>query len=201
MLIGCSLWNTAQGTRVGGVVVETEAYVGPEDKASHAFGGRRTARVEAMYAQPGTAYVYFTYGTHFCMNVSCFAAGHPAAVLVRAIEPRVGLEVMSHLRGTNDPMKLCKGPGNLCRALGIHSAQNGINLCLDDSFCFTSLKRVHAGDLAKPLRIATTARIGIGDRGIWTRRRLRFFLNGSPFVSRLPSQRGTNKPSGNNPNS
>ena len=131
-LIGCALVRRlSNGTRLSGRIVETEAYLGVQDRASHAFGGRRTPRNEMMYAQAGTAYVYFTYGMHFCMNVVCGVVDEPSAVLLRALEPSEGLEAMRAARATvRNPrprdIDLCSGPGKLCQALGIGRAQNGL---------------------------------------------------------------------------
>jgi DNA-3-methyladenine glycosylase len=121
-LLGCILVRRlSDGTRLSGMIVETEAYVGVKDRASHAFGGRRTERNESMYCDPGTLYVYFTYGMHFCANVVCGLRGEPAAVLIRAVEPVGGIPSMlvnrKLIRGEKDI--LCNGPAKLCQAMGI----------------------------------------------------------------------------------
>ncbi|MBC7772629.1 MAG: DNA-3-methyladenine glycosylase, partial [Pyrinomonadaceae bacterium] len=139
-LLGCRLVRVLDdGTRLSGIIVETEAYTGIEDQASHAFGGRRTPRNESMYAQPGTAYVYFTYGMHFCMNVVCGDEGEPVAVLLRALEPVEGIEQMVQRRNAGRTLKvpitesqLCNGPGKLCQAMGIDRALNGVDLVTSD---------------------------------------------------------------------
>ncbi|MBL8761743.1 MAG: DNA-3-methyladenine glycosylase [Phycisphaerae bacterium] len=163
------------GARVSGVIVETEAYVGVKDRASHAFEGRRTARNEAMYADAGTAYVYFTYGMHWCFNVVCAGVDVPEAVLVRAIRPLEGLDVMRARRGAVRELDLCRGPARLCRAMGIDGALNGEDL--------TGCVRLWIESGQRPSRIARTPRVGVGYAGAWARRRLRFVEVGSAFVS------------------
>ncbi len=147
--------------RAVGRVVEVEAYVGPHDLACHASHGR-TARTEVMFGPPGRAYVYFVYGMHHCLNVVTDPEGYPAAVLIRALEPLVGIEAAT------------SGPGRLCRALGIDRSLNGADLRGDELF-------LEAGD--RPVRVRATPRIGVDYAGRWARRRLRFFDPDSRHVS------------------
>src|SRR5882757_7188984 len=107
------------GARVAGLIVETEAYRGPEDRASHAWNGRRTNRTETMYGIGGTAYVYFVYGMYHQFNVVTNIEGVPHAILVRAVEPSEGLEIMRRRRKGRPERELTSGPGRLCLALGI----------------------------------------------------------------------------------
>jgi DNA-3-methyladenine glycosylase len=123
-LLGKALF-TRFGPLTGGLIIETEAYAGVSDRASHAFGGRRTSRNEAMYGPGGTAYVYFCYGIHYLLNAVTGKAGLPHAVLIRAILPTVGIDAMLERRGKMQlDRTLCFGPGALCSALGITKQQN-----------------------------------------------------------------------------
>lgn len=166
------------GTRVSGVIVETEAYRGPEDRASHAFAGRRTGRTETMYAVGGTAYVYFVYGMYHQFNVVTNAAGIPHAALVRALEPREGSSLMGRRRGGGPATSLTSGPGKLCMALGIDRRLDGADLLGDRVW-------IEAGG-GPPPPIRAGPRIGIDYAGPWAVRRWRFWIAGSPFVSRGP---------------
>lgn len=164
------------GTRLSGRIVETEAYR-PGDAAAHAFRGR-TDRNAPMFMRPGTAYVYFTYGMHFCFNVVTEAAGVPAAVLVRALEPVEGLDQMRarqpHLRDRD----LCRGPGRLCQALEIDRAFSGYDMQQRSSALF-----VVRGLPIPGAQVTVTPRIGVsGDEAaraaLW-----RWSVAGSPSVS------------------
>lgn len=178
-LIGTRLIHRlANGTRLSGIIVEVEAYIGPEDRASHAYGGRRTARNEAMYAKAGTSYVYFTYGMHYCVNIVCAEEGVPQAVLIRALEPDAeSLEVMRKNRGVESVRLLCAGPGRLCQALGIDRRLNGVDLCMSNEIW---LERAEAG-LRSSVR---SKRIGIGSAGAWANRLLRWTERGSKYLSK-----------------
>jgi DNA-3-methyladenine glycosylase len=155
---------------VGGVIVEVEAY-DQEDPASHGFRGR-TARNASMFGPPGHAYVYRSYGIHWCLNFVCDAPDRAEAALVRALRPTHGLERMRARRGVDAERELCSGPGKLCRALGLAREHDG--LALDES-PFELLARD-----ATP-EIVTGPRIGITQA---TERTWRYALAGSPFLSR-----------------
>lgn len=185
-LIGAMLLRVfPDGGRAGGRIVETEAYLGVQDRASHAFGGRRTARNQSMYRGPGVGYVYFTYGMHYCFNVVCGRVGVPAAVLIRAIEPVEGIEEMRSRRnatrnGTTSRTlarrELCNGPAKLCQALGIDRELDGIDVFSDPRL------RIELSP-TKP-RLSRGTRIGIDSAGDWALRRLRWVERGSDCVSR-----------------
>jgi DNA-3-methyladenine glycosylase len=128
-LLGKFLLTHINGATTGGMIIETEAYLGIEDKASHAFGGRRTPRNEAMYGDGGHCYVYLCYGIHRLFNIVTHTADIPHAILVRAIEPVEGISVMLQRRSKEKVEKtLCSGPGSLCQALGIDLRHNGVSL-------------------------------------------------------------------------
>jgi DNA-3-methyladenine glycosylase len=165
-LIGATLlFNGA-----GGRVVEVEAYR-HTDPASHSFGGP-TARNVVMFGPPGYAYVYRSYGIHWCLNFVCEPKGSASAVLIRAIEPTVGLPVMRRRRGVADDRLLCAGPGRVCEALGITHAQNGLAL---DKPPFEILGRTEVAEVVAGPRIGLTKAI---DR-LW-----RYGLKGSRFLSK-----------------
>jgi DNA-3-methyladenine glycosylase len=151
------------GLKVGRIV-ETEAYLGPQDLAAHSAGGRRTARTEVMYGPAGHAYVYLIYGIWNCLNVVAGTPGVPHAVLLRAVEPVAGIQSPSW------------GPGLLCRALGIDRTYNGADLRGRELW-------IRAPKRVPPLRIATATRIGVDYAGDWAHRPWRFFDRDSPFVS------------------
>ena len=172
-LLGQILISDIGGRRTAGRIVETEAYLGPHDPASHAFGHRRTARTEVMYGRPGTAYVYFTYGLHWCLNAVTERLGFPAAVLIRALEPLEGLPLMRRRRGRVRDADLCAGPARLCQALGITGRENGRVL--------TNGRLRIARDRRRRAPVAVTGRVGITDAADWP---LRFVIAGSEWLSR-----------------
>lgn len=168
---------------MSGVIVETEAYCGVVDRASHAWNGRRTPRNESMYGLPGTAYVYFTYGMHHCFNVVCGTVGDPLAVLVRALEPCAGVDSMRVRRGRDEPTDLCSGPGKLCQAMGIDRDLDGLDLT-DDERLWIERPSPRAADRSPKIEIATGPRIGLGEVGEWKDKPLRFYRRGNVHVSR-----------------
>ena len=134
-LLGQRVVRVLDGQRVGGLICETEAYGGADDKASHAY--RRTPRSAIMYGPPGYAYVYFIYGMHFCLNAVTEADGQPGAVLIRAIAPDEGIATMRGRRGhvsERSERSLSDGPGKLCQAFGITGDDDGTDLTFDGSF-------------------------------------------------------------------
>ncbi len=162
---------------VGGRIVEVEAYA-PTDPASHAYRGR-TRRNAAMFGRAGTAYVYRSYGIHWCLNVVCESEDIGAAVLIRALEPVVGIDVMRRRRGREEIGLLCSGPGRLTQALGITGKQDGASLTTEP-FVLSPAPR-------PPGTVEQTPRIGLSVAGEveW-----RYVLRGSPFSSRAPRRRG-----------
>jgi DNA-3-methyladenine glycosylase len=135
-LLGQQLVHESAGTRLAGLITETEAYIGPTDLACHARFGR-TPRSAVMFGPPGHAYVYFTYGMHWMLNIVTEAEGFAAAVLIRAVQPVAGLELMQARRGQQvPPSRLTDGPAKLAQALGIDRALNGHDLCARDALLF-----------------------------------------------------------------
>ena len=173
-LLGCVLESRVGGRRTAGRVVEVEAYVGPHDPAAHGYLGRRTRRNDALFGPPGTAYVYRSYGVHWCFNAVTERDGVPSAVLVRALEPLAGLALMVERRGTDRGRILCAGPGRLCQALGIGEEQDGRSLARGPVRILRPRSRPR-------LEIVVGPRIGVSRAADWP---LRFCEAGSRWLSR-----------------
>lgn len=181
-LLGAELITTFDGEQTAGLITETEAYWAPDDRASHAYGRRRTDRTEPFYADAGTSYVYLCYGIHELFNVITGPAETPHAVLIRAVAPSRGTDVMLRRRHmeTLKP-KLSAGPGVVTKALGITRAHNALDL-LDPTAAVRLLPPV---DPVPPEDIVATPRIGIDGAGAdWAARPWRFYRKSSRYVSR-----------------
>ena len=162
---------------VSGMIVEVEAYRGPEDRASHAYGGRRTRRTETMYQDGGVAYVYFVYGMYNQFNVVTNAPDIPHAILVRALEPVEGLEIMRTRRHLQPDRNLTNGPGKLCIALGIDRQLDKADL-LGRRVWIEDYLKVSRG------RILKGPRVGIDYAGEWVTTPWRFWIKGNLYVSK-----------------
>lgn len=172
-LLGARLVSSVEGLRTAGMVVETEAYTGPEDPASHAARRiGRTRRNRSMFGPAGRAYVYRSYGIHWCVNVVTGREDEPAAVLIRALEPLEGVETMEERRGRD--RDLCSGPGRLCQALGITGALDGHDLSRPPL-------RILAGREVPDERVGRSGRVGVSRA---QDRLLRFYVLDHPSVSK-----------------
>ena len=154
-LLGARLVHIEDRQRLAGWILEVEAYIGEADQGCHARAGR-TPRTQVMYAPPGHAYVYFTYGMHWCLNFVTEAEGFPAAVLIRAIQPCEGIEIIAARRTPQPPVHWTDGPGKLCQALGIDRRHNGLDLCSPDSELF-----VEFGPPIPPENVTIGPRVGL----------------------------------------
>jgi DNA-3-methyladenine glycosylase len=168
---------TTNGKRVSGMIVETEAYRGPHDRAAHSYGGRRTKRTETMYGMGGTAYVFLVYGMYNQFNVVTNVKDAPQAVLIRALEPIEGIEIMRRRRHGLPDHSLTNGPGKLCIALGIDRKFDGADLLGNKVW-------IEEGQPIPRGQIATGPRIGIDYAEGWIDKPWRFWIKDNPFVSR-----------------
>ncbi len=166
-----------------GKIVEVEAYRGSDDPASHAFRGL-TPRNAPMFGEPGRAYVYFTYGNHYCLNITTRESGIPGAVLIRAIEPIEGISAMVRLRPKVPKLALTNGPGKLTKALRIDKSLNEIDMTKHGPLYVT---KAEAGDF----EVGRSTRIGIaaGKDRLW-----RFYVFGNPYVSQRQTAEGLQRP-------
>lgn len=175
-LLGQTLVRVIDSERLSGLIVEVEAYIGEDDAACHAACGR-TPRNEVMYGPPGHAYVYFIYGMHHCLNVVTEEEGFPAAVLIRALEPLEGLEIMRRHRPGRPDGELTNGPAKLCQALAVERNFNGVDLCTGEALFIEGGRRVAQRE------IEASPRIGINADEVAMSVPWRFYLRGNDFVS------------------
>lgn len=184
-LLGKYLVHTVNGIELVGKIVETEAYMGPIDKAAHSYNNRRTKRTEVMFGPPGYAYVYVIYGMYFCMNIVANKVDTPQAVLIRALEPVANIEKMAELRyqkslltcSNKEISNLTNGPGKLCKAFNITKLENGIDLCKGSFFLFQSHEKPE-------FEVVSTTRVGIDYAEEAVLYPWRFYIKGNRFVSR-----------------
>ena len=185
-LLGKIIVTCFDGISTSGRIVETEAYIGITDRASHSFGGKRTARNEHMYAQAGTAYVYICYGMHHLFNVVTNALNVPDAILIRAVEPILGIGLM--LKRTNKKIldhSLTRGPGNVGKALGISKNHSGLNLLGKKIYI---CEEPSADFYCDEKSIGASKRIGVENSGEAALLPYRFYIKGNPFVSGYPNR-------------
>ena len=175
-LIGKQLVHRLKEGMTSGIIVEAEAYMGALDAAAHSFKGR-TKRTEIQYADGGRAYIYMIYGMHICFNVTANVIDVPEAVLIRALEPISGIELMMSRRNKKSLKELCNGPGKLTQAMGITMLHYGIDLCGDELFIETTDRNVE---------IDSARRINVDYAGEAANFPWRFLLRGNDYISRLP---------------
>jgi DNA-3-methyladenine glycosylase len=177
-LLGKVLVTNFDNNLTAGRIVETEAYAGITDRASHAWNNRRTARTEVMFGEPGTAYVYLCYGIHQMFNIVTNKKDIPHAILIRAVEPMLGIDIMlKRCKKNIADFTLTRGPGNVGKAMGIHTRHSGISLSGDEIFV------AEDGYSISKTQIEATKRIGIDYAGEDAGRLYRFILKNNPYVS------------------
>ena len=176
-LIGKYIFRNTGKEILSGIIVETEAYTGRNDPAAHSYNGK-TPRNEVMFDEGGAAYVYFTYGNHFCFNVVTCKKGTPSAVLIRGVEPVNGIDAMKKNRGTDDLYNLTDGPGKFTKAFEINRSINGEDLSGDKIYITEPV-------LKKEIVILKSKRIGITKNAD---KLYRFYAKDNKFVSRAPKK-------------
>lgn len=177
-LLGKILVTNLDGLVTSGRIVETEAYVGITDKASHSFNGKRTSRNEQMYSDAGTAYVYVCYGMHQMMNIVTNKKEIPDAVLIRAIEPLKGIDIMEQRTGkAADDKTITRGPGNVAKALGINKIHTGRHLLGNEIYLLDDKTEILKDQLG------ISKRIGVESAGDDAQLPYRFFVRGNKYVS------------------
>lgn len=181
-LLGKMVITTIAGEITGGRIVETEAYVGLTDKASHSFGGRRTPKNEHMYCAPATSYIYICYGMHQMLNIVTNKKDIPDAILIRAIQPETGINIMERRTGKiPGDHTITKGPGNVGKALGLSKLNSGISLLKGEIKIYMDQQSEVNNE-----SIGTSKRIGVESAGADGLLPYRFYIKGNKFVSGRP---------------
>lgn len=176
-LLGHTLVRVSEEGTVKGMIVETEAYLGPRDDAAHSYK-KKSSRVQVQYGPAGCAYIYLIYGMYHCLNITTGPEGDPEVVLLRALEPLSGLPLISGRRRTEKPTQLMNGPGKLCQALDIGMGLYGEDICISD--------QLYMEQGSQPVMVESSKRIGI-DYALLTRDMpWRFSVAGNAFVSKSP---------------
>lgn len=176
-LIGCKLVHETPKVKISGIIVETEAYLGPADAASHSYKGK-TDRVRALYDDKGLAYIYLIYGMYNCFNISTGDSPAPECVLIRALEPVPPYDLMIENRGTDKTYNLCSGPGKLCIALKIDRTLYGTDLCSSSSPLYVEAFREYETESSR--------RINVDYAGEAADYLYRFTAKGNRFLSKKP---------------
>lgn len=180
-LLGQLLVHRTWEGLAAGVIVEVEAYIGAYDKGAHSYPNKRTPRTEVQFGPGGYAYIYAIYGLHCCFNVVCNLADKPEAVLVRALEPVAGLDLMARRRGAFGELELCSGPGKLCQALAITREQYGCDLCGAELY-------IQPGPAVAEGNIMVSPRINIDYAEECKDYLWRYFIKDNPYVSKVPKR-------------
>lgn len=174
-LLGMYLEHETSAGKLGGYIVDCEAYLGPDDKAAHSYRMRKTPRVRAMYQKPGTIYLY-TMHTHLILNMITQPEGIPQGVMIRGIEPAEGLDQMIKNRHGRKNAEISNGPGKLVAALGIERDLYGASIFSSPLHLVPEKRRI-------PKKIDALPRIGIPNKGVWTERPLRYIVHGNPYIT------------------
>lgn len=178
-LLGKYLFTCINGELCGGIITETEAYMGPADRGSHAWNNRRTARTEIMFGEGGFVYMYICYGIHDMLNIVAGKKEKPHAILIRALEPFIGIDIMRQRRGIfNEDIRLCRGPGALAKAMGLNKSHNGISLEGGEIWI------EDRGMILNDEQICTSPRVGMNFAGFYKTVPWRFYIKGSRYVSK-----------------
>ena len=176
-LLGLVLVHETKEGIIKGKIVEVEAYMGSSDAAAHSYKNTRSTRTEIQYGYGGYAYIYLIYGMYYCMNIVTNTIDKPEAVLIRALEPIEGIDIMKHNRNTDNMYNLCSGPGKLCSAMNIDRANYGMDLCGNQLYLETS-------KLQEDIEIVATKRINIDYAGEAKDYLWRYTIKDNKFVSR-----------------